>query len=130
MSTWDEIHCFLRALYRPVEDTGDSLKIYCNAPGVDKQLMVIEHLSDRENTEGAWITVLSPIGSAHYVDLSAVLARTANRYAIGGVVQIGDILYIRHSIPLPAVSIDAFVCQFQAVMFTATRLTRDFACFD
>ena len=130
MNTWEEIRCFLRGLYSPVEDTGDSIKIYCNVRGGDTQLMVIEHLSDRETAGGAWIAVLSPIAPAHYVDLSAVLARTANRYAVGGVVQISDILYLRHSVPLPAVSIDDFVCQFQAVMLTATRLARDFACFD
>ena len=126
MDTWDYLMSHLRSLYRPAEDTGGLLKIFCKRPDDEFQLMIVERAAYPDCPDEEWATILSPVGTAHCVDADALLQQAGWVHVVGGVVRIGDVLYLRHSIPLSTMSLNDFMAPFQSILTAATKLERHF----
>ncbi len=123
MSTWEELASYLRAAYRPAEDTGELLKIFCRHRG-GTQLMIVERASHPHDALQAWATILSPVATAYSVDAENLLKLAARVHVVGGLVRVDDTLYLRHSVPLASLSLHDFVAPFQSILIAAAELQR------
>jgi len=122
VATWDDVAGYLRNNFRPAEDTGELLKIFVNDRRGTARLVVVEYETPSSIPTEAWATISSPVGNVHCVDLHSVLKRAGERYAVGGLVRVGDSLMFRHSVPLSSMSVHQFALPFHLVMTTAAEL--------
>lgn len=113
MSTWEDLVSCLRSAYRPAEDTGGLVKIFCKRGDGESQLMIVERVVDPDFPNEVWATIQSPVATPHCVDAGALLRQAAGGHVVGGVVRVGDVLYLRHSLPLTSMSLHDFVAPFQ-----------------
>lgn len=130
MSSWDELVSYLRSTYRPAEDTGEHLEIFCRCDDGDPQLMIVEKATNLVRTDEVYATIRSPIAAAHYIDADTVLKQVGRVHTVGGLVRLGDTLYLRHAVPLSSMALHDFVGPFQSILTAATELHRQLMPYD
>ena len=91
------------------------------------QIVWLLCLIDGEDAE--WLVMNSPFAAASDVDVLAVLDQTQN-YWTGGVVKIGNVLFLQQSVPLPAGDNDAWNRPLLAVLNVADILEEQFTAED
>ena len=117
MATWNDLAGYLRTNYRIVDDQQTMLKLLFDVGGGRSQIVFVTH-STMKASNGDWAAIESVVAQASSVDVSAVL-KEASEYAVGGVVQYGDTLALRHTVPLATLDIDEFSEPFSLVMRAA-----------
>ena len=126
MAAWDDVVGYLRNNFRFAEDTGELLKVFVNDRRGTARLMVVECGTPPSIPIQPWATISSPVGNVNYIDLQSVLKRAGERYVVGGLVRVGDLLMFRHSLPLSGMSVHQFALPFNLVMNTAAELQDGF----
>ncbi len=111
MATWNDVANYLRGKYKIAEDGGTILRLNFElSGGRSQQVLVGRSTMDAINDEFAQIA--STFARVDSVDLSAVL-REAGEYVVGGVVAYGDMLAVRHTVPLANLDLNEFEGPFE-----------------
>jgi hypothetical protein len=123
MATWDELHSYIRVTYKVAEDTGTFMKLLFNVGGGRSQVVFV----GRNDTGGgdSYATISSPFGTVGKLDLAAVLSELGE-YVVGGAAVYGDLVVLRHSIPLDNLDPNEFEGPLHLVLNTADILEEKF----
>lgn len=96
MTTWAEVKTYVHNKYK-VEDVNDDLmRLIFNLDNGRTQLVYIEHAF---NESAQWIKINSPIGKVSDLNVASA-ARIASEKIVGGIIIIGDFVYLTNAMPL------------------------------
>lgn len=104
MATWADLSGYIRTQFKIARDDGTVIKLIFDVGDGRSQVVVVasETLADVE-----WAAIASPFAKAAGADLLEVL-EVAGGFLAGGIVKIGDELWVRHSVPLPSLDREDF----------------------
>lgn len=97
MASWEQLKTYIGSNYKITEDSGDLLKLLFSTNNDRSQLVFVNHAVTGSGIEFA--VIASPIANVGAVELNSVLRETSE-YLVGGVVIYGDLLMLRHAVPL------------------------------
>lgn len=121
MASWNELRSHIAANYKINEDKGDLLSMLFAEDGRTQVTLV--GLAGNTNTGEQWVQISSPIGPVGRVDLLAA-ARSAFDWLCGGIVVVGDLVYLHHSAPLANLDINEFARPLTVVTSGADALEK------
>ncbi len=98
MASWNELREYVEGKYKIADRADGMLKLLFGVEGDRSQIVLVARISNN-NTGEEWVGISSPIGSVDSVDL-AEAARLAFNVLCGGIVIIGDMVYLHHAAPL------------------------------
>lgn len=123
MATWADLSGYIRTQYKIASDDGTVIKLIFSVGEGRSQVVLVA----RETLlEDEWAAIASPFAIASKVDLQEVL-ETAGGFLAGGVVKIGDNLWVRHSVPLAALDQSDFSEPLAFVTHAADILEQKFS---
>lgn len=120
MASWNELTNYIRANYKVHNDDGSIMSMVFDT-GQGRSQVVIIALAKNPNTGEEWAHVASAIGGVGAVNLEAA-ARQVNEYLCGGIVVIGDYVYVQHAVPLANLDTNEFVRPLSIVVDSADSL--------
>ncbi|WEO76466.1 hypothetical protein BJQ94_13980 [Cryobacterium sp. SO2] len=97
MASWLQLKSYIGSNYQISADDGDLLKLLFSTGNGRSQMVLVSHSTTGTGVEFAIIA--SPVATVGTVELNSLL-REVSEYSVGGVVIYGDMLMIRHSVPL------------------------------
>ncbi len=125
MASWDDLADYLRRNYKIAEDSGTLLRLVFTLNDDRSQEVVVTRGSMASSPQ-EWAMIVSFFAELSAVrDVSALLVE-ASEYVVGGVVQYGPRLAVRHSVPLATLDIDEFLEPFNLTLKTADLLEQKF----
>ena len=123
MATWQQLKEYIRSKYSVTEDSGDLLKLVFNTQYGRSQMVLVAHSVTGTDLEFA--TIASPFATVGSVELNAVL-REVSEYVVGGAAIYGDLLMVRHAVPLASLDADDFESPLHLVIGAADAIEAKF----
>lgn len=121
MATWNDLKAHIESNFKVDEDSGDLLRLFFSVgDGSRSQFVLVGRLSN-DNTGEEWVGISSPIGPLGSFDL-AEAARKAWEVLCGGIVVIGDLVYLHHSAPLINLDTNEFMRPLSIIVEHADRI--------
>jgi hypothetical protein len=123
MATWSELADYVRANYKVAEEKPDMLKMIFNTGGLRSQIVLLVRQVLRDGGE-EWVQIESPIGEIAKLDLRAALEQIGQTVC-GGAGMVGDLVTMRHAVPLVNLDVNEFERPLHLVTITADRLEKE-----
>jgi hypothetical protein len=123
MASWTELTDYVRANYKIADEQPDLVKMIFNTGGLRSQIVLLAHQVLRDGSE-EWVLIESPVGPVAKIDLQSAL-RQVGQMVCGGAGMVGDLLTIRHAVPLVNLDINEFERPLHLVTVTADRLEKE-----
>jgi hypothetical protein len=125
MATWDDLMHFVRTEYRVVSQTPDEIRIEFEWEDESRsQVMIVAR--EELDRKYEWVQILTPIGLARNVDLTALLEAIGHTTIACGAAIMGEHVVLRHSLPLENLDINEFVDPLTLIAGTADNLESEF----
>ncbi len=124
MATWQDLVSYINNNYKVADQSGGMVKLIFEMDDLRSQVVLVSMATLAGGSE-EWALVQSPFGKVGAVDLGAVLQYLSD-VVCGGVARVGDLLTIRHAIPLADMSISEFERPLRLVMLTADTVEKMF----
>jgi hypothetical protein len=123
MASWEDLRAYVQNNYKIAKDDGALLSLVFETGGGRSQTVLIA----RNDTGGGipFATIASAVGAVSELPLAAVLAELSE-YVVGGAVIYGDLLMVRHSVPLVNLDVNEFVTPLDLVLNTADLLEQKY----
>jgi hypothetical protein len=122
MASWQRLREHVRANYRVDAEAEGLLKIIYEFDAGRTQIVLV----NRESIGATdWAQLASPFAQAAGIDLTAVLD-DATLYKVGGVIKVGEELWVRHSVPLAQLDIAEFEWPLDIVARAADALEQKY----
>jgi hypothetical protein len=123
MASWIELKDYVRANYKIADEQPNMVKMIFQTGGLRSQLVLLVRQALMDGAE-EWVRIESPFGEADKVDLRRALQQVGETVC-GGAGMVGDVLTIRHAVPLINLDINEFERPLHLVTSTADRLERE-----
>lgn len=123
MATWDEFTTYVKANYTISRDDGDALVLAFAVGEGRSQLLVLQRAALLNGAED-WAVLTSPVGPAAKVDLAVALSKVGNM-VVGGLAIEGDILVLKHTIPLANLDTNEFERPLRLLLSSADDLEEE-----
>jgi hypothetical protein len=120
MATWKDLAGYVRANYKVSDESPTSMKLVFDTGNLRSQLVMLWYMTLGEGGE-EWLQIESPFAEVGRVDLRNALEEVG-RIVCGGLALIGDVVTIRHAVPLANLNINEFERPLALVTNTADRL--------
>lgn len=122
MTSWNDVVNVIRAGYEVAVDEIDHLWLVFNLDDTRSQTV---HLWRQTLVDGGeeWVQIESPFGRIGEGDAVSAL-REVGDMVCGGVATLGDMLVLRHSVPLANVDLSEIERPLRLVVLSADRLER------
>lgn len=121
MTTWAEVKTYVHNKYK-VEDVNEELmRLIFNLQNGRTQLVYIHHSF---NESAQWIRINSPIGKVADLNVASA-ARIASEKIVGGIIIIGDFVYLTNAMPLENLDGNEVDEPLGRVMSTADEMERN-----
>jgi transposase-like protein len=120
MASWSELVEFVRSNHKIADEKPDSIKLIFNTGGLRSQLVFLWRQQLMNGSE-EWVQIESPVGSVDAVDPRRVLEEVG-RMVCGGAAIEGDLVLVRHSVPLVNLDINEFERPLMLVTSSADAL--------
>jgi len=123
MASWEDLRAYIQNSYKIAKDEGDVLTLVFDTGGGRSQVVLV----GRNDTGGGipFATIASAIGSVDELPLGPVLTELST-YVVGGAVIYGDLVMVRHSVPLVNLDVNEFVTPLDLVINAADLLEQRF----
>lgn len=125
MTTWEELHTFIRSSYTIAADGDTVVRLIFALPGDRHQGVQVGRAGALDGFED-WAIIDSPFAWIDQVDLKAVI-REISDSVYGGVASLGDCVTFRYSIPLRNLDTNEFDRALQLVALKADQLEAQFS---
>jgi len=125
MTTWTDLQAHVHSTYEIADDQPGYMKLIFETEHLRSQVVVLALETLLDGAE-EWCTIQSPIGDIADLDLLAVL-RASEDMLVGGLGLIGDLVVVKHSVPLEDMNITEFERPLALVIYAADRLEAKFA---
>jgi len=122
MTTWMDVKRFVEANYRFEEVNDSLLKLLFETGDLRSQLVFVGY--DKSGADVEWIRVNSPVGPVQQLDLHGAATRLGDKI-VGGLVIIGDYVYVTNSVPLQNLDANELVEPMLRVMSIADELEKE-----
>jgi hypothetical protein len=122
MAEWQDLVGYVRANYKVADESPTMMKLVFETGDLRSQIVVLWRQTLKDGTE-EWLQIESPFANVDEVDVRRALEEVGN-LVCGGLAIMGDILTIRHSVPLENLNINEFERPLALVTFTADELER------
>jgi hypothetical protein len=124
MATWQDVTEYVRSHYKIAgEEKGLMIKLVFETGEMRSQLVLLTHHTLLDDAE-EWLQISSPVASLGQVDLEKFLEEVGDTVCGGGAL-VGDLLIVRHAVPLLNLNINEFERPLTLVTTTADRLERE-----
>lgn len=98
MANWRQVKSYLNNNYRIKQDEGDFVVMVFDTGNSRSQVVFLSVERLRDGTE-EWLTILSSVGKVSEINLVQALTLIENM-VVGGLTQLGDMLMVKHTLPL------------------------------
>ena len=122
MAEWQDLVGYVRANYKVADESPTMMKLVFETGDLRSQVVVLWRQTLKDGAE-EWLQIESPFAKVDEVDIRRALEEAGN-LVCGGLAVMGDILTIRHSVPLENLNINEFERPLALVTFTADELER------
>jgi hypothetical protein len=123
MASWTELTDYVRANYKIADEKPNMLKMIFRTDGLRSQVVLLVRDTLMDGVE-EWVRIESPFADADKVDLRRALQQVGQTVC-GGAGMVGDVVTIRHAVPLVNLDVNEFERPLQLVLTTADRLERE-----
>lgn len=123
MATWSEFTAFVKDNFKVAEEGDDFMTLLFGLPDDRSQLVAIQHAVLLDDSED-WAIITSPIGKLSAVDAPAALGRVGNM-VVGALAAQGEILVLKHSLPLANLDTNEFLRPLELVVGSADDLEKE-----
>lgn len=123
MASWEQLKSYIASNYKVTSDDGGLVKLLFSTQNGRSQVVLVSHSPTGSGIEFAIIA--SPVANVGTVDLTPVL-REASEYVVGGLVIYGDLLMVRHAVPLADLDTNDFEQPFHLVLGAADAIEAKF----
>lgn len=123
MASWTELTDYVRSNYKIADERPNMLKMIFKTGGLRSQLVFLTRQALMDGVE-EWVQIESPFADADKVDLRRALQQVGETVC-GGAGMVGDVVTIRHAVPLVNLDINEFERPLGLVTTTADRLERE-----
>jgi hypothetical protein len=98
VATWADVKGFIHSNYKGVSDINDTLlSLLFEAKDLRSQQMFVQYTPSSGGMD--WVEISSPVGKITEVDLPLALREVSEKIC-GGLSAVGDLLVVRHMVPL------------------------------
>jgi hypothetical protein len=125
MTAWPDLVKYVRANYKIADETPTSMKLIFDTGHLRSQVVMLWYETLGDGAE-EWLQIESPFAEVDEVDVRKALTEIG-RTVCGGLAVIGDVLTIRHAVPLANLNINEFERPLTLVTNTADRLEAQLA---
>lgn len=122
MASWPELVNYVRSNYKVADAKPDMIKMIFSTGGLRSQVVLLWRQRLMDGAE-EWVQIESPVGPVDGMDLRRVLQEVGDMVC-GGAAIVGDLLLIRHSVPLANLDINEFERPLDLVTLTADELEK------
>jgi hypothetical protein len=123
VASWEQLRSYIGSNYKITEDNGELLKLLFSTENGRSQILLVNYSKTGSGVEFA--IVASPIATVGTVELNSLL-REASEYVVGGVVIYGDLLMLRHAVPLADLDASDFEVPLHFVVSAADSIEAKF----
>jgi hypothetical protein len=123
VASWEQLKTYVRSNYKITTDDGNLLKLLFSTSNGRSQVVLVNHVTTGSNVEFAIIA--SPVANVGTVELNSLL-REASEYVVGGVVVYGDLIMLRHAVPLADLDAGDFEAPLHLVIGAADSIEAKF----
>ena len=123
MANWWQVKSYLHRNYKIVKDEGSFVVMIFDL-GNGRSQMVMLSVHTLRNGSEEWMEILSGVGKVQEVNLIRALA-LIERMMVGGLTQEGDMLMVKHTLPLENVDENEIDRPLLLVVQTADDLEQD-----
>lgn len=124
MATWSALTEYVRNHYKISDEKPGSLKLVFDVGDLRSQVVFLWRMTLSEGTED-WVQIESPFGKLDSVNLRGAID-SMGQTVCGGIAALGDLVTVRHSVPLLNLDINEFERPLALVTGTADRLEQQF----
>jgi hypothetical protein len=125
MTAWQDLVKYVRANYKIADETPTSIKLIFDTGHLRSQVVMLWYETLGDGAE-EWLQIESPFAEVDKIDIRKALTEIG-RTICGGLAVIGDVLTIRHAVPLANLNINEFERPLALVTNTADRLEAQLA---
>lgn len=122
MASWNELKGYIGGKYKVADDNGDIMKLLFGVDDSRSQMVLVARISN-DRTGEEWVGISSPIGPVGRVDITEA-ARRAFEVLCGGVVVVGDMVYLHHSAPLVNIDTNEFERPLSVIVDQADQIEK------
>jgi hypothetical protein len=123
MATWNDFTAYVKANFKVQKDDGNVLVLTFDVGEGRSQIVVIQRAALMNGAE-EWAVLNSPVGPAAKVDLAKALAKVGNM-VVGGLAMEGDIVVLKHPIPLTNLDTNEFMRPLHLLLGSADDLEEE-----
>lgn len=120
MASWSELTGYVRANYKIADEKPNSIRMIFNTGGLRSQSVFLWRQQLMNGSE-EWVQIESPVGPADSLDPREVLEEVG-RMVCGGAAIEGDLVLVRHTVPLVNLDINEFERPLALVTSSADQL--------
>jgi hypothetical protein len=124
MATWSTLKEYVRSHYKISDEQPDSVRLIFDVGDLRSQVVFLWRMSLLDGQED-WVQIESPFGRLESVDLRGAID-SMGKVVCGGIAAMGELVTVRHSVPLLNLDINEFERPLILVTNTADRLERQF----
>jgi hypothetical protein len=125
MASWNDVVGVIRASYKVAVDEHDHLGLLFTIDDGGRSQTVHQWRQTLVDGIEEWLQIESPFGRIGEGDTVAAL-REVGEMVCGGVATMGDLMVLRHSVPLANVDLNEIQRPLRLVVTSADRLERRF----
>lgn len=119
MANWDDLRSFIFRNYEVESDEGSFVRLLLDVNDNRKQFVFVRFT--RNGAGRDWVLVESPVGDLRRVDLVKLLRQIEDKVC-GALSLAGNMVTVRHAVPLDDMNVDEFEVPLWAVSATADEL--------
>ena len=124
MATWQDLANYVRSNYKISDEAPNMIKLVFDTGNLRSQVVLLWRL-ELEGGAEQWLQIESPFANRHAVDVNRVLDEMTSMVC-GGLGIYGDVLTLRHAVPLENMNINELERPLHLVTQTADRLEQMF----
>jgi hypothetical protein len=126
MADWNMLCQYVKSTYNVAKEEPGLLKfVFSTFEGRSQMVLLVRQTMGNDE----WVQLGSPIGKLDDIELTVAL-READEYIVGGLVLSGDILALRHSVPLANLDVNEFEEPLKAIVIAADAMEKKFSIID
>lgn len=122
MASWSELVSYVRSNYKVADEAPNGIKMIFNTGGLRSQVVFLWRQVLMNGSE-EWVQIESPFGGVGSMDLRRALEAVGGKVCGGAAVD-GDLVLLRHSVPLANLDINEFERPLALVTTTADELEK------
>jgi hypothetical protein len=124
MVTWSALTEYVRSHYKISDEKPGSLKLVFDVGDLRSQVVFLWRMTLNDGAED-WVQIESPFGRLDSVNLRGAID-SMGQTVCGGIAALGELVTVRHSVPLLNLDINEFERPLALVTGTADRLEQQF----